>query len=216
MRARAGRPGGVGGVGGDSRPTQRPAGGGRLNDLEQRVNPSAPFIGRPVATTLITIAIAIAGLFAFLRLPVAPMPQVDYPTILVSASMPGASPNTATVATPLERYLGIIADVAEMTSESTVGITRISLQFNLKRSLDGAARKRMVTALGRSCARAGGGGVFCREHCGQALVRHPDEGVHLAKLPGKLAPGIARIGAAEDLTVDATGQQKIGVGSVRG
>ncbi len=58
--------------------------------------------------------------------------------------------------------------------------------------------------------------VFSREHCGQALVRHPDEGVHLAKFPGKLAPGIARIGAAEDLTVDATGQQKIGVGSVRG
>ena len=146
------------------------------------------------------------------------MPQVDYPTILVSASMPGASPNTmaATVATPLERYLGIIADVAEMTSESTVGITRISLQFNLNHSLDGAARKRMVTALGRSCAGAGGGGVFCRKHCGQALVRHPDEGVHLAKLPGKLAPGIARIGAAEDLTVDATGQQKIGVGSVGG
>ena len=72
-----------------------------------------------MATTLITIAIAIAGLFAFLRLPVAPMPQVDYPTILVSASMPGASPNTmaATVATPLERHLGIIADVSEMTSE---------------------------------------------------------------------------------------------------
>ena len=81
MRARAGRPGGVGGVGGASRPTQRPAGGGRLNDLEQRVNPSAAFIGRPVKTTLITIAIAIAGLFAFLRLPVAPMPRVDYPTI---------------------------------------------------------------------------------------------------------------------------------------
>jgi hypothetical protein len=62
----------------------------------------------------------------------------------------------------------------------------------------------------------GGSGVFSREHCGQALVRHPDEGVHLAKFPGKLAPGIAAIGAAEDLTVDATGQQKIGVGSVRG
>jgi len=106
------------------------------------VNPSAPFIGRPVATTLFTIAIAIAGLFAFLRLPVAPMPQVDYPTILVTASMPGASPKTmaATVATPLERHLGIIADVAEMTSESTVGITRITLQFSLSRSLDGAAR----------------------------------------------------------------------------
>src|SRR5436190_1086686 len=85
-----------------------------LNDWEHRMNPSAPFIGRPVATTLLTIAIAIAGLFAFLRLPVALMPQVDYPTILVTASMPGASPNTmaATVATPLERHLGIIADDA--------------------------------------------------------------------------------------------------------
>jgi hypothetical protein len=70
--------------------------------------------------------------------------------------MTRASPNTATVATLLERYLGIIADVAEMTSESTVGITRISLQFNLNRSLAGASRKRMVTALGRSCAGAGG------------------------------------------------------------
>ena len=75
---------------------------------------------------------------------------------------------------------------------------------------------RTVTALGRSCPGARRGGVVFREHCGQALVRHPDEGVHLAKFPGKLAPGIARIGAAEDLTVDATGQQKIGVGSVRG
>ena len=75
---------------------------------------------------------------------------------------------------------------------------------------------RMLTALGQSCAGAGGGGVFSREHCGQALVRHADESVHLAKFPGKLSPGIARIGAAEDLTVDATGKQKIGVGSVRG
>src|SRR5246500_54727 len=68
--------------------------GAHRNDPERRVNPSAPFIGRPVATTLLTIAIAIAGLFAFLRLPGAPLPQVDYPTILVTASMPGASPNT--------------------------------------------------------------------------------------------------------------------------
>ena len=82
------------------------------------MNPSAPFIARPVATTLLTIGIALAGFFAFLRLPVAPLPQVDYPTISVSASMPGASADTmaATVATPLERHLGIIADVTEMTS----------------------------------------------------------------------------------------------------
>ena len=107
-----------------------------------KMNPSALFIARPAATTLLTIGVALAGFFAFLRLPVAPLPQVDYPTITVSASMPGASPNTmaATVATPLERHLGIIADVIEMSSESSVGITRITLQFNLNRSLNGAAR----------------------------------------------------------------------------
>src|SRR5271165_5094936 len=106
------------------------------------MNPSAPFIARPVATTLLTIGVALAGVFAFLRLPVAPLPQVDYPTITVSASMPGASPDTmaATVATPLERHLGIIADVTEMTSSSTVGSARITLQFNLDRNIDGAAR----------------------------------------------------------------------------
>jgi len=106
------------------------------------VNPSAPFIRRPVATTLLTIGIALAGFFAFLRLPVAPVPQVDYPTILISASMPGASADTmaATVAAPLERRLGIIADVTEMTSRSSAGLTDITLQFGLKRRLDGAAR----------------------------------------------------------------------------
>jgi multidrug efflux pump len=106
------------------------------------VNPSAPFIRRPVATTLLTIGIALAGFFAYLQLPVAPLPQVDFPTISVFATMPGASPDTmaATVATPLERHLGIIADVAEMTSQSTVGQTRITLQFGLNRNIDGAAR----------------------------------------------------------------------------
>src|SRR5260370_41771669 len=92
------------------------------DDLEEcrKVNPSAPFIGRPVATTLLTIGVALAGVFAFLRLPVAPLPQVDYPTISVSASMPGANPDTmaATVATPLERHLGIISDGDEMTTHS--------------------------------------------------------------------------------------------------
>jgi multidrug efflux pump len=105
------------------------------------VNPSAPFIKRPVATTLLTIGIALAGFFAYLQLPVAPLPQVDFPTISVFATMPGASPDTmaATVATPLERHLGIIADVSEMTSQSTVGTTRITLQFGLNRNIDGAA-----------------------------------------------------------------------------
>ena len=104
------------------------------------MNPSALFIARPVATTLLTIGVALAGFFAFLRLPVAPLPQVDYPTITVSASMPGASPATmaATVATPLERHLGVIADVAEMSSESTVGRTNITLQFSLNRNRDAA------------------------------------------------------------------------------
>ena len=106
------------------------------------VNPSAPFIQRPVATTLLTIGIALAGFFAYLQLPVAPLPQVDFPTISVFATMPGASPDTmaATVATPLERHLGVIADVTEMTSQSTVGQTRITLQFGLNRNIDGAAR----------------------------------------------------------------------------
>src|SRR5215471_17682955 len=106
------------------------------------MNPSAPFIGRPVATTLLTLGVALAGFFAFLRLPVAPLPQVDYPTITVTANLPGASPATmaATVATPLERHLGIVANVIGMSSESTVGVTRVTLQFSLNRSLDGAAR----------------------------------------------------------------------------
>jgi multidrug efflux pump len=106
------------------------------------VNPSAPFIQRPVATTLLTIGLALAGIFAYFKLPVAPLPQVDFPTISVQATMPGASPDTmaTTVATPLERHLGVIADVSEMTSQSTVGNARITLQFNLDRNIDGAAR----------------------------------------------------------------------------
>ena len=103
---------------------------------------STPFIERPIATTLLTIGVALAGIFAFIKLPVSPLPQVDYPTISVTAQLPGASPETmaTTVATPLERHLGVIADVSEMTSASTVGSTRITLQFNLDRNIDGAAR----------------------------------------------------------------------------
>ncbi len=103
---------------------------------------STPFIHRPVATTLITLGIALAGLVAFRLLPVAALPQVDFPTISVSASFPGASPETmaATVATPLERSLGRIAGITEMTSISSLGSTRITLQFDLDRDIDGAAR----------------------------------------------------------------------------
>jgi multidrug efflux pump len=100
------------------------------------------FIRRPVATTLLTLGLALAGVFAFPLLPVAPLPQVDFPTISVRASMPGASPETmaSTVATPLERRLGRIAGVTEMTSSSSLGNTRINLQFELDRDIDGAAR----------------------------------------------------------------------------
>ncbi|KGM32472.1 efflux RND transporter permease subunit [Inquilinus limosus] len=106
------------------------------------MNLSAPFIARPVATTLLTLGIVLAGFFAYLKLPVSPLPQVDFPTISVSASLPGASPETvaATVASPLERHLGAIADVTQMTSRSSVGQASIILQFGLNRDIDGAAR----------------------------------------------------------------------------
>jgi multidrug efflux pump len=106
------------------------------------VNISAPFIARPVATTLLTIGLALSGVIAFRLLPVAPLPQVDFPTISVTGALPGASPeNMATsVATPLERQLGRIAGVTEMTSTSTMGSTNIILQFDLNRNIDGAAR----------------------------------------------------------------------------
>ena len=107
-----------------------------------RMNISAPFISRPVATTLLTLGIALAGALAFAKLPVAPLPQVDFPTISVNAQLPGASPETVatSVAEPLERHLGQIADVTEMTSHSGIGQTRITLQFDLSRDIDGAAR----------------------------------------------------------------------------
>src|SRR5579871_5710380 len=103
---------------------------------------SRPFIMRPVATILLTLGIALAGGVAFFLLPVAPLPQVDFPTISVQAQLPGASPEVmaSSVATPLERHLGQIADVTEMTSSSSVGSARITLQFGLDRDIDGAAR----------------------------------------------------------------------------
>jgi multidrug efflux pump len=106
------------------------------------MQPSTPFIRRPVATTLLTFGLAAAGAVAFFKLPVSPLPQVDFPTISVQATLPGASPQdvATTVASPLERHLGQIADVTEMTSSSTVGSTRITLQFGLNRDIDGAAR----------------------------------------------------------------------------
>nr|WP_244989247.1 multidrug efflux RND transporter permease subunit MdtC [Pantoea cypripedii] len=100
------------------------------------------FIHRPVATTLLTLAIALAGILGFRLLPVAPLPQVDFPVIVISASLPGASPETmaSSVATPLERSLGRIAGVSEMTSTSSLGSTRIILVFDFDRDINGAAR----------------------------------------------------------------------------
>ncbi|MDQ3272527.1 MAG: efflux RND transporter permease subunit, partial [Pseudomonadota bacterium] len=107
------------------------------------MNLSEPFVRRPVATVLLTVGLALSGIGAFFVLPVSPLPQVDFPTISVSASLPGASPSTmaSSVATPLERRLGTIAGVNEMTSNSSNGSTRISLQFDLNRKIDAAARE---------------------------------------------------------------------------
>ena len=106
------------------------------------MNPSSVFIGRPVATTLLTIAVALVGIAAFTVLPVSPLPQVDFPTITVAASLPGASPDimASAIATPLERQFGHIAGVTEMTSASNLGSTSITLQFDLSRDINGAAR----------------------------------------------------------------------------
>ncbi len=107
------------------------------------MNLSSPFVRRPVATVLLTIGLALAGIAAFFGLPVAPLPQVEFPVISVSASLPGASPQTmaSSVTTPLERRLGLIAGVNEMTSSSSTGSSRISLQFDFSRDIDSAARE---------------------------------------------------------------------------
>ena len=108
------------------------------------MNISEPFIRRPIATTLLTVAVALAGAVSYRLLPVSPLPEIDFPTISVSASLPGASPETmaSSVATPLERQFGRIAGVTEMTSSSGVGSTSITLQFDLDRDIDAAATGR--------------------------------------------------------------------------
>jgi multidrug efflux pump len=109
---------------------------------DDAMNFSAPFIQRPIATTLLTAGIALSGMAAFRVLPVSPLPQVDFPTVSVSASLPGASPEimASSVATPLEREFGRISSVTEMTSQSTLGQVSITLQFDLNRSIDAATR----------------------------------------------------------------------------
>ena len=119
-----------------------PAASRRRGTGRAGMNISAPFIRRPVATTLLTVAIALAGAIAFEVLPVSPLPEVDFPTISVSASLPGASADimASSVATPLERQFGHIAGVTEMTSASALGSTSVTIQFDLSRDIDGAAR----------------------------------------------------------------------------
>src|SRR5436853_1104656 len=106
------------------------------------MNVSAPFIKRPVGTSLLTAALFISGVLAFQFLPVAPLPQVEFPVISVGAGLPGASPETmaSAVATPLERQFGRIAGINQMTSTSQLGSTSITLQFDLNRNIDAAAR----------------------------------------------------------------------------
>src|SRR5712672_1857480 len=106
------------------------------------MNISAPFIRRPIGTSLLTIAVLMAGALAFRFLPVAPLPQVEFPVIQVQAGLPGASPETmaSAVATPLERQFGRIAGITEMTSSSQLGSTNIALQFELDRDINAAAR----------------------------------------------------------------------------
>src|SRR4051812_43776919 len=106
------------------------------------MNISAPFIRRPVATTLLAIALFLAGAAGYGQLPIAPLPRVDFPTVSVTGALPGASPETmaAAVATPLERRFGRIAGITEMTSSSVLGSTNINLQFTLDRDVDAASR----------------------------------------------------------------------------
>jgi HAE1 family hydrophobic/amphiphilic exporter-1/multidrug efflux pump len=117
------------------------------------MNISEPFIRRPVATSLLMMALAVAGIAAFPLLPVAPLPQVDFPTVQVAAQLPGASPETmaATVAQPLERQFAQISGLTDMTSTSTLGATSIVLQFDLDRNVDAAAQdvQAAITAANR-------------------------------------------------------------------
>src|ERR1041384_6635435 len=113
------------------------------------MNISEPFIKRPIGTSLLTVALALAGCLGFLLLPVSPLPQVDFPTIQVSANLPGGSPETmaSSVATPLERQFGRIAGVTQMTSTNNRGSTNVTLQFDLNRDINGAARGQLPANL---------------------------------------------------------------------
>ncbi len=182
------------------------------------MNLSAPFIRRPIGTTLLLVGMLIAGIAAFLVLPVSPLPQVDFPTVSVTATLPGASPDTmgSSVATPLERRLGTIADVTEMTSQSGLGSTRITLQFNLNRDIDGAARDVQAAI---NAARADLPSTL-RSNPTYRKVNPADAPILIlaltsaTKTPGQIYDSVATTLSQQLLQVDGVGDVEIGGGSL--
>ncbi len=182
------------------------------------MNLSGPFIKRPVATVLLTIGIALAGIAAFLVLPVSPLPQVDYPTVSVQASLSGASPQTmaSSVATPLERRLGTISGVNEMTSQSSTGSTRVTLQFDLNRKIDGAAREVQAAI---SAARADLPATL-RSNPTYRKANPSDSPVIIlaltsdTKTPGQIYDSVSNVVAQRLAQVTGVGEVEIGGGSL--
>jgi len=182
------------------------------------MNLSRPFVERPIATVLLTIGVALAGIGAFFALPVSPLPQVDYPTISVSASLPGGSPETlaTSVATPLERRLGVIPGVNEMTSSSSSGSARINLQFDLNRKIDGAARE-VQAAINASRADLP---ATLRSNPTYRKANPADAPVIILALtsktrtPGQIYDAVSNIVSQKLAQVDGVGDVEIGGGSL--
>ncbi|MEO8152983.1 MAG: efflux RND transporter permease subunit [Rhizobacter sp.] len=182
------------------------------------MNLSRPFVERPIATVLLTVGVALAGIGAFFALPVSPLPQVDFPTISVSASLPGGSPETlaTSVATPLERRLGVIPGVNEMTSSSSTGSTRISLQFDLNRKINGAARE-VQAAINASRADLP---ATLRSNPTYRKANPADAPVIILALtsktrsPGQIYDAVSNIVSQKLAQVDGVGDVEIGGGSL--
>jgi multidrug efflux pump len=182
------------------------------------MNLSEPFVRRPIATVLLTIGIALAGIAGFFVLPVSPLPQVDFPAVSVSASLPGGSPDTmaTSVATPLERRLGVISGVNQMTSVSGTGSTRINLQFELTRKIDGAARE-VQAAINAS---RGDLPATLRSNPTYRKINPSDAPVMILALtsktmtPGQVYDSVSNIVQQKLAQVDGVGDVEIGGGSL--
>ncbi|MGE8318789.1 MAG: efflux RND transporter permease subunit [Comamonas sp.] len=182
------------------------------------MNLSRPFVERPVATVLLTLGIALAGIMAFFVLPVAPLPQVDYPVISVQASLSGASPQNmaSSVATPLERHLGVIAGVNEMTSNSSTGSARVTLQFDLNRDINGAARE-VQAAINASLTDLPGN---LRTNPTYRKINPSDSPVIILALtsptrsPGEIYDEVSNVVSQRISQVDGVGDVEIGGGSL--